>query len=329
MNALHFDLSRGYRGGQRQLLLLAREQARRGWRPTVACASPRLAEQLEAAGVSTVRVSPNPVRGLPALRRLASQHSIIHAHESRAHGLARVLAPGRPLVVHRRIDDPPRPRATTRWKYRAGEFVCVSHAVDDVLGSFGVPGHRRHVVHSAVPDAPAAPRPAPRGPLRLVALGALVPHKGHADLIDALREVPDATLDIVGDGPLRASLGGERVRLLGDPDGHLPDWSRYDLLVHPSRTEGLGTAVLDAQAAGVPVLATRAGGLPEAVAPDGWLVTPGSPAGLAEALRAIASRRAELPDRGRRARDWVRSRFSVGRMADGVAAVYARVSSSR
>jgi len=335
VKVIHFDLGRTFRGGQRQLHLLAAEQRRRGGQPTVVTASPRLADLLTTDDIPAVRVGPNPLLALPRLRRLVGASDLVHAHDARAHGLVRTLSSRRPIVVHRRIDDPPRDRVTTRWKYAAGDFVCVSAAVSEALGAFGVPSERRHVVHSGVPEAPAAV-PAvgqPSSPLRLVALGALVPHKGHADLLAALEAVPDVTLDIVGDGPLRASLESSsvasRVRFLGDPRGRLPDWSAYDLLVHPSRTEGLGTAVLDAQAAGLPVLATRAGGLPEAVSPDGWLVAPRSPDALAAGLGDVLSRRAELPARGRRARAWVRGRFSIARMADGVDAVYARVSSTR
>ncbi|MCO4768740.1 MAG: glycosyltransferase family 4 protein [Deltaproteobacteria bacterium] len=330
---LHVDLSPRYRGGQRQLRLLAVAQQQQGTdAPTVVTASELLREQLRSEGVPAIRVSANPVLALPRIRRLVAQSEILHAHEARAHGLLRA-ARGKGLVVHRRIDDPPSPRRTTRWKYAAGTVLCVSEAVRSAMRTFGVPEERLRVVYSAAPSSESLEHVAEAGPLRVLALGALVEHKGHLDLVQAVRhlDVP-VVVDVVGGGPLRRSLEQDArplpIRFLGDPRGVMPRFETYDLLVHPSRTEGLGTATLDAQVAGLPVLATTAGGLPEAVAPSGWLVAPQSPRALAAQLAAIAALpRQELRARGAAARQWASRRFSVARMRDEVAAVYADVDS--
>lgn len=329
---LHLDLGRTYRGGQRQLFLLAREQAAAGLHPTVFTACDVLREDLAREGVIAHEVGISGGLMAPGLWRSSRQATVLHAHDSRAHGVLRALAPPRTkLFVHRRIDDPPRDRSATRWKYSRGQFLCVSSAIEKGLSDFGVPADRRRVIYSAVPRAKLRQStPAADGTLRLLSLGALVVHKGHSGLITALNGLDlSVHLDIAGVGPERealASAAGNHVRLLGDPGGRLPDFAAYDLLVHPSITEGLGTAVLDAQAAGLPVLATDVGGLSEAVAPSCWLVPASSPRLLAGALRSIAALdRSELVARGCKARDWVHPRFSLERMVQQVTDAYREV----
>ena len=322
---LHVDLSTGYRGGQRQLLLLVQEQQRQGLDVQALCRSSQLRDRLGPA-----------IAGAPTLwsvRRALRGAAVAHAHESRAHGLLATLG-AQALVVHRRIDDPPRRRLTTRYKYQSGMFVCVSDAISQVLARSGVPQERRATVHSGVPIPSPQPQATRSGPLRALCLGALVPHKGHEDLLIALARTPTTLrLDFVGDGPLRRSLerlaGADGTRFLGDPHGELPPFADYDVLIHPSRSEGLGTAVLDAQAAGLPVLATSAGGLPESVAPSGWLVPPSDPGALADAVAALAALpRAEISRRGAEARAWTASRFTVSRMERAIAEVYRQVESA-
>jgi glycosyltransferase involved in cell wall biosynthesis len=338
---LHLDVGDGFRGGQRQLLLLAVAQRAAGESVQVVCASPALHDRLREAGVPTERIALRGAAALGGARQVARwtrRAQLVHAHDARAHGLVVALSPAAtPVVVHRRIDNAPHSRPITRWKYRRGLLLCVSSAVREVLRSFGIPDERLRVVRSGVPlpaPIPRSPREA-GAPLRAVALGALVPHKGHADLLEALRALErPCTLDVLGDGPLRGELREAapmcgRVSFLGDPAGRPPRWERYDVLVHPSRTEGLGTAVLDAQAAGVPVVATAAGGLPEAVAPSGWLVPPRDPRALVAALTAVGELApAELVRRGRDARAWVAARFSIERMHAEVAAAYREVLSN-
>ena len=320
---LHLDLGTGFRGGQRQVALLAGAQAGVGRDVLVLTASPALGRLLASLQVPHQQIPANPWLRLPLLRRRARAFTLVHAHDARAHALGALL--GRPLLVHRRIDDPPRDRGTTRRKYQRGSFVAVSEAVGRVLAEYGVSAERRRVVHSGVPVAEPV-GPPQDGPLRVLTLGALVAHKGHADLLDAASALPGIRFDLLGDGPLRSSLEARapsNVRFLGDPAGSLPDLSPWDLLAHPSRTEGLGTAVLDAQAAGLPVLSTNAGGLPEATAPCCFSCPAGDPAALAGVLRQIADEpRDALRRRGRAARAWVHPRFSVERMRDEMDEAY-------
>ncbi len=291
---LHLDAEPGYRGGQRQLrLLLAAQRHDPGLAVAAVVRSERLRRELRGLGVSTRRWGVDT-----AARLLGCDQDLVHAHDARSHAFARGLGwpgAGRALVVHRRVDDAPHDRALTRWKYAAGAFVCVSTAVADVLLAAGVPRDRLTVIWSAVEPGPAVAPPRPVGPaLRLVSLGALVEHKGQADLLRALAATRHPhRLTLLGDGPLRrdltrlvAALGlGDRVAFGGDVGDGRDQIGAADAFVHPSRTEGLGTAVLDAQALARPVVVSRVGGLPEICPPEvGRLVPPRDPVALAGAL---------------------------------------------
>jgi glycosyltransferase involved in cell wall biosynthesis len=124
----------------------------------------------------------------------------------------------------------------------------------------------------------------------------LAEQKGHRDLIEAARVVldrhPDVRFVVAGEGELRAELEqlaeplGDRFQLLGHR-GNVPDLlASFDVFAFPSRFEGLCLAVIEAQAAGVPVVASPVGGIRETVVEGstGWLVPPRDPAALAERI---------------------------------------------
>ena len=309
---LHVDSGRTFRGGQRQLLLLASAQSAdlSSPEPVLLVRSARLVEYAQQQGLSVQawRGPASPV-GLWQLHRTIARlnHPLIHVHDSRSHGAVRFVATEKQqdlLVVHRRIDDAPRQRIATRWKYSKGVLICVSDAVVEVMASFGVDRRRLHLVHSALPERPPPSaetlemRRSRTPALRLLAIGALVPHKGHRTLIESLSRTDETVkLRIVGAGPLReelTSLVSERdlcgrVVLVGDTPGLEEEIANADLLVQPSLSEGLGTAVLDAMWAALPVLASDVGGLSELVddGVTGWLVPAGSPVALSERIEGL------------------------------------------
>jgi glycosyltransferase involved in cell wall biosynthesis len=178
---------------------------------------------------------------------------------------------------------------------------------------------------------------------RIVAVVAqLIPRKGHAVLLDAWLLIharcPDAHLLVLGAGPLEAEL-----RALASPRsltqagtvtfaGFRPDLrdflGRVDLLVHPASREALGVSLLEAQAAGVPVVACAAGGVPEAVANGltGLLVPLGDPAAVAAQLAEATITLLDDPIRrqqlGAAAAARIRADFSPDRMVDNYLALY-------
>jgi glycosyltransferase involved in cell wall biosynthesis len=129
-------------------------------------------------------------------------------------------------------------------------------------------------------------------------VAALADHKDYPNLLRAARLVldraPDTTFVAVGDGPLNAEIAafarelglGRRFLLMGFREDVGSFLKSFDVFVLASKTEGMGTSILDAQALGLPVVACRAGGIPEIVADreTGLLVPAGDPAALAAAL---------------------------------------------
>lgn len=283
LRVLHVDSERGWRGGQVQLAALLD--------PGV--------DGLVAANDRLRAGFPGPSWGWSAVDLMAAIRAFrpdcVAAHSSAAHGLA-VLQRWVPVIVHRRVDF--RPRWTSRPKYRAAKgFVAVSDAVRAVLVESGVCPRRIRVVWDGV-DPACTLVPVVRAS-RVLAVGALVPHKGHGTLIDAAA-LGGFGVDIAGEGPLRSALEariratGADVRLLGAVDDVPDRLARAVAFVHPSHEEGLGQAVLEARAAGCPVVATRAGGLPESAGPYALLVPPRDAVALARAVALI--RRSARPE---------------------------------
>jgi glycosyltransferase involved in cell wall biosynthesis len=184
-------------------------------------------------------------------------------------------------------------------------------------------------------EKPAAPMSAsPR--VRFGAVGRMVPVKAHSILIDAFAQLseklPYAELRIVGGGPLedklkeqtrKAGLDG-RIRIEGLHSRVADVLQELDIFVMPSTSEGLPLVILEAMAAGLPVVSTRIGGVPE-VAPEGdvsVLCAPGSASGLAEAMHEAATS-CDLVSMGKKAREIAMANFSLHEMWRSYQAVYA------
>ena len=360
MFSLHIDTARTWRGGQHQALLTVRGLRRRGQRAALA-AQPggelfrRVSGETDLYALAP-RGDLDPVaawRLSRLVRRLAPD--VIHAHDAHAvavASLARSLAgPQRtpPLVASRRVDFHIGGNAFSRWKYRrVDRFICASGAIRDMLAGDGVPPERACVVHEGIETDRIEHAPAldlhrefdlPAGCPIVGNVAALVPHKGQRHLVDAaarvVREVPDARVLIVGAGELADALARQvgrlrldgRVILTGFRSDVPSVLKGLDLFVMSSVTEGLGTSVLDAMAAGLAVVGTRAGGIPESIVDGGTGLL--APAADARALaRAIVALLRDAPRRqrlGAAGRERARAAFSADRMVEETAAVYADV----
>jgi glycosyltransferase involved in cell wall biosynthesis len=353
MRVLHVDTAATWRGGQNQAFLTAIGQSARGHEVAVACREGgALEERLRRAGVRAHAVAfrgdLSPLAALSLARVLRSfRPDVVQLHDPHAisAGLMAVrLQPGARVVGTRRVDFPLR-SPLSRHKYRScARVIAVSRAIAAVLEQGGISGEHVRVVYEGVPPrAPAA-----GGREALAALGvpegapvignvaALAEHKDHATFVAAmprvLEEVPEARAVVVGEGELRgaleaqaAALGlGDRCVFTGfrtDVDALMPAFTVFCL---SSRSEGLGTSLLDAMSFGRPVVATSAGGIPEAVEDgvSGRIVPVGDSAGLAQALVALlrdAACRAAMGEAGRRRFE---ERFTADRMVDETLAVY-------
>jgi glycosyltransferase involved in cell wall biosynthesis len=343
---VHVASGREWRGGQRQVWLLARELARLGFDQVVVTGrTGELADRLRRDGVRVRGVSwsagPDP-RVLPGLLAELRAPVLVHAHDAHAVTLAGVAAglTHRPWVATRRVDFHLGRRGF--W-HRADRIIAISRAVAEVLSADGIPPERVAVVHSGIDldHLRGTPPLGIRDRLGLppearvaVNVGALSGDKDHPTLLRAAARLRASQANlhwaIAGEGAerpalerLRAELGlDDRVHLLGHLDEPARLIAEADCFVMSSRDEGLGTSVLEAMALGIPVASTTAGGLPEMVGGGaGLLVPPGDPAALSDAVARLLGDPVLAGEVTAKARAAVQG-FTAARMAEAVGSVY-------
>ena len=363
MFSLHVDTARTWRGGQNQVLLTVNGLRSIGERAALVAHPDGELRRRAAEGLELIPMAPRTEMDLTAawrfsrvIKRLAPD--VIHAHDphgvamaSLALSLGSSTAQGRAprLVASRRVDFHLKGNSFSRWKYRQVDaFIAASEAIRQMLVADGVPAERTVTVHEGIDvDHVVAAPPVnvheafwlPHQAPVVGNVAALVPHKGQRYLVDAahlvVQNVPDARFIILGEGELREHLEKQvhehhlekHVLLPGFRTDVLGCIKGFDLFVMSSVTVGLGTSLLDAMACGRPIVATRAGGIPEIVEEgvNGALVPPRDAASLAAAIVRA------LKDEGWRRRMGeaglarVRERFTVDRMVEQTAAVYRRL----
>ncbi len=291
MRILHLDAGREMRGGQWQVL--------------------RLIEGLRSAGVEfmllarkdgplfqTALNSGLPVDGLSLRKavRWAFRVDMIHAHDARSHTLE-ALVHSRNLIVSRRVAFP----IGSRWKYaRARHYIAVSEFVKSVLIQGGVPPEKISVVYDGVPVLQPAH-------------GGAVLAPGNAD--DPLKGAPLALE--------AARLAGVELKLSTAIERDLPQAAMFVYITH---SEGLGSGALLAMSAGVPVIASNIGGLPEIIEHrrTGLLVD-NEPHAIADAIRELRTDPEFAQRLGATARCRVMENFTVDLMVRRTMEVYRQV----
>jgi len=213
-------------------------------------------------------------------------------------------------------------RLAPRWKFRV-----IPNGIDP--GRYGPPDSRRsEELRRKLGIAESSPV--------LATVGRLTSEKGHEDLVAAMgalaRTHPAAVLLVAGDGPRRTSLEEQaralglarRVRFLG-LRADVPDiLAAADVFLLASRYESFGLAILEAMAAGLPVIAARVGGIPFVVedGKTGFLVDARRPEDIADRVRALAEDPEKRASLGRAGRARLLERFSVDAMIRGVESMY-------
>jgi glycosyltransferase involved in cell wall biosynthesis len=256
----------------------------------------------------------------------------------------------RPLVAHEHTFAGRSRARTLGYRYvigrRARRILCVSEFVAASLIAEGVRPELLAVVPNGVPAGAALTREAAREQLGLDArtpaigmVGRLRPEKRHDLALEAFsllrRQGSSAILVLVGDGPMRPELEwqatrlgvAEHVRWTGERPNAGTLMRAFDVVVLCSEYEGMPLAALEALVAGVPVVATAVGGLPELLGGGvGALVPPGSATALAEALAPIlADGRSDDDPQHRRALEDARARYTLERVVRDYERVYAAV----
>ena len=294
-----------------------------------------------------------------AVRRVVrdSRPDVLYVHSVTAALVARAAAPRTPLLVtvHGIASET---EAKAAWILRIirARVTAVSEQTADGLRRHGItdvdvlppgvdvaalqaasrqPAHGSSIigagrtVRAGPPDAPIAGRP------RFACVARQEPEKGVDVLIEAFPHVvaafPDAVLAVIGLGTqMRANqdaavAGGarDRIEFCGVLTNPAPAIAEADVIVLPSRREGLPVVVLEAFALERPVVASNVGGTPDVVrdGDTGWLVPPDDPAALAAALIAAATDPDEARARGVRGAALVAERYSIGVLVDRIEAI--------
>jgi glycosyltransferase involved in cell wall biosynthesis len=252
-----------------------------------------LIEELQRRGVEQRFLSPHGEPFSP-WKLLTLPADLIHVHDARAHTLAALFSRA-PIVVSRRVAFAIRRGWASAWKYgRAALYLAVSRYVADRLMTAGVPAERIEIVYDGVAPLPRSTRDGP-----IIAPATDDPMKG-SDLIRA------SGVDVTFTNDLTEALKSARAML------------------YITREEGLGSAALLAMSAGVPVIASRTGGLVEIVddGVDGRLVE-NDPSAIARAVNSLED--SVLREWSERARAKVHGRFLTSHMADATLSAYRRL----
>lgn len=352
----HIDTGLSLRGGQRQMLMLAQGLRERGHEQVVVCLEgSNLEERTQHEGFRVFSLpahDPGHAFGILLWRQQIKTWApqILHAHDGRGQTLAWMASLGLPVrrVASRRVTFFPSDRWTYRLKYghTCHAVVAVSENICELSVQAGVPRERITVIPDGIEIPAELPSTAERLRLRtswqclddnfvVGLLGASTSEKGHNSALAALallkEKLPLVRLVLAGDEA--ASRGGKVVQG-PSPDlrrvlrlGPIEDLSNFfpglDLFIMPSKAEGLGSSALWAMAYGLPVVATRVGGLPEIVVDHetGWLIPAGSPEGLADAIHVASRDREKLIEFGRNGR--IRAEgFSAAIMVNRTEALY-------
>jgi glycosyl transferase family 1/glycosyl transferase family 4 len=289
MQVLHLDSGKEMRGGQWQVLSLLK-----GLGAGNVLLTPADGPLMAAAKACGIAVEPLTMRSLGAMAR---QVELVHAHDARSHTWAAALS-NAPLVVSRRVGFPVGHSFLSRWKYgRANRYLAVSEHVKRTLVEAEIPENKISVVYDGVdlPEKLAAG-------VRIVAPSTSDAMKGS---------------DLAREG---ARIAGVDLHFSDDLQADLPAAS---LLVYITRSEGLGSAALLAMAYGVPVVASRVGGLPEIVSDcENGILTDNEPEAIAKAIRSALDSRDVLSANARRC---IEKRFTAQNMVHQTLEAYGQV----
>ena len=285
MRVLHVDCGLSMRGGQWQVLRLVEAQLAAGCEASL---------MVPAESELMRRASGALAFSALALWRESRRHDVVHVHDARAHTWA-VVCGARPLVVARRVAFPIGRGWLSQWKYsRPERFIAISAAVATTLVQAGVQPSRISVIGDGVAAFDWQ-------------------SDGSAGAVAPLTDDPAKGSDLVRESGIAVRFSDDLWR----------DFRHASCLVYVSRQEGLGSAILLAMAAGVPVVASRVGGIPEIVEHEvtGLLVE-----NSALAIRAAVARM--MADRALRERvvqnasSMVRTRFTMSQISEQTLRVY-------
>lgn len=320
LRVLHLDTGSAFRGGQNQLRILLH-----GLNPAEVTSYLVLRKSALSAKFhwDRTRILPKggPLAHLLFLLAFCRQENIqlLHIHTAQAHSLLlglRLLGNKTPAIVHRRVLFAPRKGWIHRAKYSnwvVQRYIVLSHAIQDQLCAYGLPVSAMRVIPSCVETNPASPdRVAakvvwcealslPTSAILVGFCGHLTEEKGADTLLQAFEllstSIGNSHLLFAGEGAEREALTTQATRLSSSARIHFLGYQKdvpaflaaCDLLVFPSVSEGLGSTLLQAGQAYIPVIASDVGGIPDIIlsGKTGDLVPSQDPQALATAMTAL------------------------------------------
>jgi glycosyltransferase involved in cell wall biosynthesis len=363
MKILHLSSELSWRGGEQQIAYLIEELQKQGIQNFVACRQNSAFEshcrKVNIPHLSFSFRGSTDLATAWGIRKLCREKKmkLVHIHSAKSHSLAvlsHLAGNPAPLILSRRVDFPIRANVLTQWKYNhpsIQKIICVSQAIERIVrGSVHHPD-RCTTVHSGIDANRFIP---PAGILRskyslaedTLLIGNTSALAGHKDYFTFIRTAEifrsfgiSARFFMIGDGPEREKLArhirGKGLQdyvimtgFLQNIDEVLPE---LDIFLMTSEMEGLGTSVLDAFAARVPVVATRAGGIPEMVIHQktGLLAEVRAVEQLAAHLKLLSKDQALRTSLVEGAYHHLLSNFTKEKMAERTLEVYREVLSGR
>lgn len=300
MTIIHISTKQSWRGGEQQIAYLVSELKALGVEQVVMCPTQsKLSSFCEKNSIQQSLFNKTSGINFSAALRLkklcnANEKPIVHAHDSHAHTIA-FLSSGlfnntTPQVISRRVDFPVHSNFFSRKKYNCPNIhriLCVSNKIREVIHPALINNSVLRVVYSGIDldrFANCMDKRILRNYFRIPDdyaivgnVAALAPHKDYFTFVDTAERVlkvnPKVTFLIIGQGDEKQKIaeyifekGLQKSILFTGFRTDIPDiLPELDVFLITSETEGLGTSILDAHACGVPVVATRAGGIPEIV----------------------------------------------------------------
>jgi len=300
LRILHVSLQKDWRGGEQQAIYLFEEGIKMQYLQWVLCSEGNAMEEFCVLnGYPYYSIKSSFIKNFSnqkQLQDICEKHKIdiIHVHDSKAHTLAFLscrFGNITPVVVSRRVDFPVRKSIFSKQKYNCvciKKFICISHKIKEILEPDIEDTSKLTVIHSGI-DISKFNGCFNKGILRkefnipddeiiIGNVAAIADHKDYFTFVDTagiLLSKTDfkAKFLIIGDGPLRFEIEkyinsknlSKHIIFTGfrnDIPDILPE---LDIFLFTSKTEGLGTSILDAMACGVAVVSTNAGGIPEII----------------------------------------------------------------
>lgn len=306
MHICHVNLASGFSGGERQTLQLIKQQIIEGYELSVV-ANPKspFVDEIKKLPIKLVLAS-HFIRSHS--KKVTANCDLVHVHEGRAIYWAWIQKClfGTPYIVTRRIDNPLKNKWLANRAYNSAScLVGLSTAIVNAIKE----RHPQANIHK-IPSSPvfyaadeqlvADIKNRFKDKLIIVQASNLLKHKGHRTSVEAFKLLqkthPELHLVLLGDGPEKESLqmqsaGMDNITFAGKQSDMGSWFVAADLLIHPSDSEGLGSVILEAIQAGLPVIGSNAGGIPDIIEDkvSGLLIEAGNGESLACAIVSITS----------------------------------------